>query len=51
MADLDGSTHPRIVRTSSGAGSLTRATEAPHKGVLGRHVADYALRVCTPVRE
>jgi hypothetical protein len=36
---------------SSGAGSLTRATEAPHKGVLGRHVAGYALRVCTPVRE
>ena len=36
---------------SSGAGSLTRATEAPRRGVLGRHVAGHALRVCTPVRE
>lgn len=36
---------------SSGAGSLTRPTEAPRRRVLGRHVAGHALHVCTPVRE
>jgi len=42
---------PRIVNTSSVAGSLTRATEARHRGVRGRHVAGHALHVPTPVRE
>ena len=36
---------------SSGAGSLTRATEARHRGVRGRHLVGHAIHVPTPVRE
>jgi NAD(P)-dependent dehydrogenase (short-subunit alcohol dehydrogenase family) len=48
---LRRSAHPRIVNTSSVAGSLTRATEARNGGVRGRHVAGHALHVPTPVCE